>query len=90
VLSLAIRPELVSLGRNDAGLGDDVQAMARATVKNCIFLGEQTEYLVEADGLGELLVLTPKRLETETGGYAPGDQVCVGWSRTAALILPDS
>jgi spermidine/putrescine transport system ATP-binding protein len=89
-VSLAIRPELVLLDRNEAGLGDGVHAVARATVRNCIFLGEQTEYLVEAEGLGELLVLTPKRLETETGGFSPGDQVYVGWSRMAALILPDN
>jgi spermidine/putrescine transport system ATP-binding protein len=89
-LSLAIRPELISLDRDERVLGEDAHAVARATVRNCIFLGEQTEYLVEAEGLGKLLVLTPKRLETETGGYAPGDQVYVGWSRTAALILPDN
>jgi spermidine/putrescine transport system ATP-binding protein len=89
-VSLAVRPELVSLDRNEAGLGDGVHAVARATVCNCIFLGEQTEYLVEAEGLGKLLVLTPKRLETETSGFTPGDQVYVSWSSTAALILPDN
>ena len=89
-VSLAVRPELVSLDHDQSGLGDDVDAVAHATVRNCIFLGEQTEYLVEAEGLGELLVLTPKRLETETGGFAPGDQAYVGWSRMAALVLPDN
>jgi len=89
-VSLAIRPELVSLDRNEGGLSGDIHPIARATVRNCIFLGEQTEYLVEAEGLGELLVLTPKRLETERGGFAPGDRVYVGWSRTAALMLPDN
>jgi spermidine/putrescine transport system ATP-binding protein len=89
-VSLAVRPELVSLDRDENAFGDDLPAIARATVCNCIFLGEQTEYLVEAEGLGKLLVLTPKRLETGTSGFAPGDQVYVSWSRMAALILPDN
>jgi spermidine/putrescine transport system ATP-binding protein len=89
-VSFAVRPELVSIAREEIGLGDDIGAMARTTVLNRMFLGEHTEYLVEAEGLGELLVLTPKRLETETGGFAPGDQVYVGWPANTALILPDN
>lgn len=88
-LTLAIRPELVSIARDRARLAGDAETTTAAVVRNRIFLGEHTEYLVESEIFGQLLVLTPKRLETETGGFTPGDQVHVGWSRSAALVLPD-
>lgn len=87
-VSLAVRPELISIARTREVLGGNLTTVARAVVANRIFLGEHTEYLVEVEGIGKLLVLTPKRFETELGGLSPGEQAYVGWSEKAALVLP--
>jgi spermidine/putrescine transport system ATP-binding protein len=86
-VTLAIRPELITVTRHVAG---EAAASVAATVRNRIFLGEHTEYLVEAKGLGAMLVLTPKRLESEFGLFAPGDAVHVSWPSGAALVLSDT
>ena len=84
---LAVRPELIFMSSQTARPRPDLQVEAEATVKNRIFLGEQTEYLVEADGLGEILVRAPKHVEAQSGGFRPGDRVLIGWQADAALAL---
>jgi spermidine/putrescine transport system ATP-binding protein len=88
IAALMIRPELVSISTRSlegiAGVG------VNARVKNRIFLGEHTEYLVEAAGWGQILVLTPKKEESDGGGFSPGDNVVVGWAESAALVLADN
>jgi spermidine/putrescine transport system ATP-binding protein len=86
-VALMIRPELISISSNGTNLGNIFDV--KAQIKNRIFLGEHTEYLVEAPGLGEILVLAPKK-EEAGGGFSPGDHVFVGWSESAALVLPDN
>ncbi len=86
---IAVRPELIHvwpLGR-DAGAELDVRIAG--CVKNRIFLGEHTEYLVETRGLGDILALVPKHVETSEGGFSPGDEVSIGWRNAAALSLKD-
>ena len=85
--ALAVRPELIVLAREDGHLRADSAIRGKARIKNRIFLGEHTEYLIEASSLGELLVLTPKRLENETGVLSPGDIVQFGWPASAGLVL---
>ena len=88
--ALAVRPELIFISSLEDGapFAADVEAPAR--IKNRIFLGEQTEYLVEADGFGEVLVRAPKHAEAVTGGFNPGDQVLIGWQASSALALADT
>ena len=86
--SIAVRPELVSIGSIDGkGLETDVKISGR--VKNRIFLGEHTEYLVECEGLGEVLVLSPKNIENIHGSFEPGASVNIGWANDIALVLGD-
>jgi len=87
--TLAVRPELIymTLPGDDAPFDADVEATAR--IKNRIFLGDQTEYLVEAEGFGEVLVRAPKRAEARCGGFSAGDQVLIGWQAASALALAD-
>ncbi len=84
---LAVRPELIAIAasREPDLAPHDVSAAGR--VRNRIFLGEQTEYLVETEELGNILVLSGKQAETVSGGFAPGDRVCIGWKNEAALAL---
>jgi spermidine/putrescine transport system ATP-binding protein len=89
VAAIAVRPELVMIEAAGSTrlLDNAADVTAPARVKNRIFLGEQTEYLVEADGLGEILVRAPKHAEATTGGFNRGDQVLVGWRNASALAL---
>jgi len=90
-VSVAIRPELVVINPNNTSLEDmktDVALNGR--VKNQIFLGEHTEYLIEAEGIGDVLVMSPKHKESASGGFSPGDTVTIGWKNQLALALEDS
>lgn len=89
--SIAIRPELIVMGAHNTGaegLNTDVAVNGR--IKNRIFLGEHTEYLIDAEGLGDVLVLSPKHNESTHGVYEPGDTVAIGWKNETALALEDS
>ena len=89
--SVAIRPELIVIGpaASDAGaLGTDVSLPGR--VKNRIFLGEHTEYLVSTPAFGDILVLSPKHIENIGGGFGLGEEVVIGWKNEAALALEDT
>ncbi len=89
--SIAIRPELVVIGPAHSGtdfLGTDV--VRSGQIKNQIFLGEHTEYLVDANGIGEVLVMSSKQNESASGGFNRGDFVNIGWKNELALALEDS
>jgi spermidine/putrescine transport system ATP-binding protein len=86
---IAVRPELVHV-MPTAGTGmskPDVEAPGR--IKNRIFLGEHTEYLVGTQELGDILALVPKHVEASDGGFSPGDEVRIGWRVSAALSLAE-
>ena len=87
---LAVRPELVHIAaaNGTAIFSADVETSAR--VKNRIFLGELTEYLVEADGLGDILIHASKHAEGISGGFSPGDAVRVGWDDASALAFEET
>ena len=56
-------------------------------VRNRIFLGEHTEYLVSHETLGDFLVLSPRQSELTQGAFGVGDKAIVSWEDSAALIL---
>lgn len=89
--SIVIRPELVVLSAHNANAADmDTDVALNGRIKNRIFLGEHTEYLIDADGVGDVLVLSPKHIESTRGGFEPGDAIAVGWKNDTALALEDS
>ena len=75
------------VGGPEEAIDADVSTAGR--VKNRIFLGEHTEYLIGTEALGDLLVLSPKHTENLRGGFAPGDAVTLGWKNEMALALAD-
>lgn len=87
---LAVRPELIFIVSPDGDAPFEADVRTPARIRNRIFLGEQTEYLVEAPGLGEVLVRAPKHAEALTGGFNQGDEVLIGWRSAAALALEDA
>jgi spermidine/putrescine transport system ATP-binding protein len=83
---LALRPELIAI--RAAGLQTRPELIEMdGIVLNRIFLGEHTEYLVNAGQFGELLVLLPKKEDAASGGFTAGDKVIVGWAESQALVL---
>ena len=85
---VAVRPELVSISAPQKPAGG-MAVIAPARVKNRIYLGEQTEYLVAAEGLGDILAMASKTSELASGGFSPGDEVVIGWPESAALVLAE-
>jgi len=85
---VAVRPERISLilsgeeGRrgNEAGSPGFKGHVAQIT-----FLGDQTEYHVETEAVGHLLV----RMSSGVAGFAIGDPVVAYWSSEAGLALLD-
>ncbi len=89
--SIVIRPEMVVLSAHDTNAADmNTDVALNGRIKNRIFLGEHTEYLIDAEGLGDVLVLSPKHIESARGGYEPGDAIAIGWKNDTALALEDS
>jgi spermidine/putrescine transport system ATP-binding protein len=86
---LAVRPELVHIAaaNGKAVFSSGLETPAR--VKNRIFLGQQTEYLVETDEFGDILVLASKHAEGISGGFSPGDAVRIGWEDSSALAFEE-
>ena len=67
-----------------------VDVLVNVFTKNRIFLGEHTEYLIATEGFGDVLVLSPKFIESRQGSFSPGEAVTVGWKNETALALEDS
>lgn len=85
--AIAVRPELVQVLAAAATAGADLDVAIEGRIKNRIFLGEHTEYLVGTRGFGDVLALVPKHVEARRGGFDPGDEVAIGWEDVAALSL---
>ncbi len=84
---LALRPEAIGLWPRGAAPGDlDVKCPAR--ILNRIYLGDHSEFSVEADGLGSVLVRLPKASDPGAG-LEPGMTAELGWRRTEGLILAE-
>ena len=83
---VAVRPEMISMVA--AGEAVDSNNIAiQGEVMNRIFLGEHSEYLVATEGYGDVMVLSPKYIESTTRSFAPGDRVSISWKPQAALVL---
>ena len=87
---IAVRPEVIVLRGVDDVQGDmGLEFTTKGQIINRIYFGEQTEYSVATENLGKVLVRAAKTHETETGGFAVGDRVVIGWRKDAGLALRD-
>ena len=86
-VTVSIRPEQLSMVRMSDDFSPDSALSEKITVLNRIFLGEQTEYLVRNDQLGEFLVLSPRRSELSVKPFDVGETAFVACSRETILIL---
>jgi spermidine/putrescine transport system ATP-binding protein len=90
-VTVAIRPEHVLVepvdgdGIADGGLGWNA---IRGRINQGTYLGDQTEYRVQTDQAGELVVRRQNELGASAGhGLGAGDPVTVRWHEEANLVL---
>lgn len=87
--SIAVRPGMISISALGEATTNDSVAI-RGQVMNSIFLGENSEYLVNTQDYGEIMVLSPKTLDSASQNFALGDLVSLSWSPEAALVLGEA
>ncbi len=99
-VTVAIRPEHLDV-RSDGSTdlpadATDTAAMhggsgwttIRGRINQGTYLGDQTEYRVQTDQAGELVVRRQNQLGASTSqGMGPGDPVSVRWHEEANLVL---
>ena len=94
-VTVAIRPEHMQV--TPAGPRDDPAVSAEhgsgwtmipGRINQGTYLGDQTEYRVQTEQAGELVVRRQNQLGASTGqGLGPGDPVTVRWHEEANLVL---
>jgi spermidine/putrescine transport system ATP-binding protein len=89
-VTVAIRPERIQVTADGAGAPDPGWAAIPGRIHQGTYLGDQTEFRVQTDLAGELVV----RRQNATGaqasqGIGPGDPVTVQWQEEANLVLAD-
>ncbi len=86
---IAVRPEMISISPTAEKVnGNDIAIQGR--VMNRIFLGEHSEYLIATEEYGDVLVLSPKSIESINRSFAPGDNISISWRPEAVLVLGDT
>jgi spermidine/putrescine transport system ATP-binding protein len=90
---IALRPEAIRLWPGAltdaavaAGLGGPSFHLG-GTVRNRIYLGDQTEFSIATGASGDILVRTAK--DSVAGELSPGDSVTLGWRESSGLSLVD-
>jgi spermidine/putrescine transport system ATP-binding protein len=86
-ICISVRPEQLTLSRDKNQLPKDAAITSSARVLNRIFLGEQTEYLLHDERLGEFLALSSRLNERSERPFDINETVFVSWGRDTALIL---
>jgi spermidine/putrescine transport system ATP-binding protein len=71
---LSVRPEMIEIAANAGELPEGLAQHVRVQVLNRIFLGEHTEYRVAHEGLGEFMVMVPRKSEREAGAFDIGGE----------------
>ena len=87
---IAVRPEVIGLWPAAAQATQRCDIAVPGRILNRIYLGDQTEFSVASEGLGEVLVRASKTSEAVASGLGPGDAVVIGWRQQAGLALADS
>ncbi len=79
---VAVRPERISLQREgEAGSTSGF----KGRISQVTFLGDQTEYHLETEAVGRLLV----KSSSGNAGFGMGDSVIATWNQSAGLALLD-
>ena len=87
---IAVRPEVIGLWPASAQTEGVCDIAVPGRILNRIYLGDQTEFSVASEVLGEVLVRRPKNSDVVALGLEPGDAVVIGWRQQAGLALADN
>ena len=88
---IAVRPEVIGLWPEASGAQKTTcDIVVPGRILNRIYLGDQTDFSIASDMLGEVLVRASKTSEAVVSGLAPGDAVVIGWRQKAGLALADN
>ena len=86
-VSVLIRPERVGIYKKSPKEIPPENTLFQGQVKNRIFLGEHTEYILTNQEFGEFLVLASRQVEMTIGQFRSGEIAWVVWSAGAAIIV---
>ncbi len=88
-VTVAIRPERLRVEPTDAtGMVEPGWASVTGRIRQGTYLGDQTEYRIDTDRAGELVVRRQNASGATAGqGLGPGDPVVVRWHEEANLVL---
>ena len=84
---ISIRPEQLILSRQADRLPTTNTVVVSAAIRNRIFLGEHTEYLLYNDQFGEFLALFPRQNEVDESPFEVNEKIHFSWNQDAALVL---
>jgi putative spermidine/putrescine transport system ATP-binding protein len=83
----AVRPEKIRIGRADEQPDSD-EGMARGTVREVVYLGPDTRYVVTLDAGSELVVISQNRETSSMEALsAQGDAVSLFWKKRHVLSM---
>jgi spermidine/putrescine transport system ATP-binding protein len=86
-VTVVTRPERLEVGPQDAETSAGWTAV-QGRIHQGTYLGDQTEFRVQTDGAGELIVRRQNAMGAGAGqGLGPGDPVTVRWREEANLVL---
>ena len=89
-VTVAVRPERVQVSAEPIDVTEPGWAVIKGRIHQGTYLGDQTEFRVQTDQAGEVIV----RRQNATGaqaslGLGPGDPVTLTWQEEANLVLAD-
>jgi spermidine/putrescine transport system ATP-binding protein len=87
-VTVVTRPERLQVVPQGADDAADGWTTVAGRIHQGTYLGDQTEFRVETDGAGELIVRRQNAMGAGAGqGLGPGDPVTVRWREEANLVL---
>ena len=87
-VTVVTRPERLEVVRQDADGAESGWTAVPGRIHQGTYLGDQTEFRVQTDGAGELIVRRQNAMGAGVGeGLGPGDPVTVRWREEANLVL---
>jgi spermidine/putrescine transport system ATP-binding protein len=87
-VTVVTRPERLEVVPHQAGEAMPGWTAVSGRIHQGTYLGDQTEFRVQTDGAGELIVRRQNATGAATGqGLGPGDPVTVRWREEANLVL---
>ena len=87
-VTVVTRPERLQVVPQGADGAADGWTAVPGRIHQGTYLGDQTEFRVETDGAGELIVRRQNAMGASAGqGLGPGDPVTVRWREEANLVL---